>query len=1235
MTYEQIEEMTVSDEEDSEELEAIKRYFDTLQEAYTLRMAAGGAPEEEDETDDLESAADPAEAGEEEEGRELPFEESDSGGAVGQWSQNVVPYRRDRTVSPNYHSPRQPSTPPRVATSTINSYEAVQAQINDLDFAAILQSLADQRRVPVTVPNPGMEGFVAAVVDEEMAVVDTLMDFQQADIPILDPLPPTQPLASISPSVITRRHFSSRDENGPTSKAPADSRSRRSSTPPLPPAAREDPSFTRPLPYNQGVDYSKLPSEAYEESEEERENTPNENIPPPVESSVRTTLLEYEENEDVATEEPKAIEEISLLDTSDEDEEEESVDEQEDELESPPASPGVHRSVEPAALASPAALVDYDSSDESIPDRLVRHSRCASSPRVLTDSLYASQLPESDIAVPSNEGSPRFILSPDGNLEISRHPLMDDEDIVVREDTGSDMLREEIVVSDIPVLATDPLEVGFSLSSLPSTRLNSRRQVNHFVETQLQEETLQSIVDPLDIDISRSEPSPSDTTLSAPTDLAAEQPDASTVTLDQDIFVSPIPDSSSQPLTDISNMTTDLPSIEALEASIAALDRSLLVPQNLDPSLFPHDTSAELVDSETTAVDDNISPPLPPHPLDVYVNEEPIDLSNIPAESLNALIYSDLPESHASDAFDGHEFGGGEREMPLEAEESVEVFEREDSSRDGIKLFEGAGVVKESLDAKDEQVALVEAEYEIEISEIKDHDLGQRPPLTLSDHPLFATADDSFTAAPAVVEHHLEIDIPMPPLSTLEEVALAADTSVVDILTPIVERVEEERELIVAEDLEVEKEEGSMVEESAVEDDTIVVEAALAPRSQASRRSRSKKAQDPSSEDELTLVPSQRPTASLHGPLAEEVVSALAFTPTSITRRRSPRKSQTPVPFGSPPRASAATLLPVPDRATKSPSPDRRLSSPSRIVKSPPPTSTRVTRSTTPGALLLSPEATRRSSLRSVAQAGSQESPKKRTRSSVTPEPSSVNALEVKEREEEVRESAKKQKSRRVTRSPSIPLSTAADAPRGSEEAERVSREPQEPIVEVMPPRIHAHAHARADPAADVPAPAPSASATDSAPSTPSAKIRNAVTHLPVTRSHCVFAKIQIVSRLTASTRPYVFIVPSCALSSALAQETIKEFDVVNQGVPTTAEDSAAVPLGVAGDQGETEELIEKLVVEEDVRTALRRIVGVELLLEGTCRMVQRVVLRSSQRDTPGKRKREDEAKEEVKKKKV
>ena len=574
----------------------------------------------------------------------------------------------------------------------------------------------------------------------------------------------------------------------------------------------------------------------------------------------------------------------------------------------------------------------------------------------------------------------------------------------------------------------------------------------------------------------------------------------------------------------------------------------------------------------------------------------------------------------------------------------VEIFEYEDSSRDGMEVFGGVANELESLDGADERVAEEqEPTNDLDISEMVDDD--SHSAYTLSEHPLFTTTDYSLAQETApVVERHLEIDIPMP-LSTQDQVALAADTSVVDILTPIVERAEEERELVVAEDKveiesNMEEPEVGLEDDVPVDEDVAVIEEVVEeakPRI-ARRISKDKSATrlPPSSEDELTLVPSQRSSKSASAPdMTQEVVSALAFTPTSINRRRSPRKSVTPAPpFSTPPRATSATLHPLPGRS-KSPSPDQYIP-PARVANSPAPAVARVTRSTTPGAML-SPETARRS-LRGVQAEGSQESPRKRTRNSATPEPSSVIVSESKESnevekeaEEDVAESStKKQKSRRVTRSPEFALPPAVDATRRVEDTPVEEDAPVEDPP-ARPPRIHSHARV----ADVVPPPAPP---VDAAPSTPTAK-RPVVAHLPVTRSHCVFAKIQISSHLpasgVASARPYTFIVPSCALTTALAQETIKEFNVVEQGVPTTAEDTAAIPLGVNGDQGATEELIEQLVVEEDVRTALRRIVGVELLLEGNCRLAARPVLRSSLRDTPGKRKREDEAREEVKKKKV
>lgn len=106
-----------------------------------------------------------------------------------------------------------------------------------------------------------------------------------------------------------------------------------------------------------------------------RDFTPDENRPPRIEARAEIASVGKEwADEDVEVEqakvvEEKVVEEISLLDTSDE--EEESVEGEVDELESPSASPRVGPTVEAASLASPAALVDYASSDESIPDQLV------------------------------------------------------------------------------------------------------------------------------------------------------------------------------------------------------------------------------------------------------------------------------------------------------------------------------------------------------------------------------------------------------------------------------------------------------------------------------------------------------------------------------------------------------------------------------------------------------------------------------------------------------------------------------------------------------------------------------------------------------------------------------------------------------------------------------------------------------------------------------------------------
>lgn len=376
MLFEHIEEMSEGsgdEEEESEELAASKRYLNTLSEAYELQVAAEAAKEEGNE---VESAGEAEEVGEV---KEVPFELSDSGGAVGQWSQNVVPYRRDRTISPNHHSPRQVSTPPRLDTDgqfayPAISYSDVRVQVDQLDFAAILQSLADQRKVPVSAPETDAE-VALGFNDEQTAAIAALMEFQQPDIEMQKAVSPTLPPSSLP---LSTARLSPHDENGPTSKR-ASSRDRQSPTPLRSASPFGDNDHSSPPPHSQAPQLLKeISAEAYDASdeEEERDFTPDENRPPRFEERAGVASMETEELEeaDGESKQPKVIEEISLLDTSDE---EESVEGEEDELESPPASSRVGPTIEAASLSSPTALVDYASSDESIPDQLVSlsHSR--------------------------------------------------------------------------------------------------------------------------------------------------------------------------------------------------------------------------------------------------------------------------------------------------------------------------------------------------------------------------------------------------------------------------------------------------------------------------------------------------------------------------------------------------------------------------------------------------------------------------------------------------------------------------------------------------------------------------------------------------------------------------------------------------------------------------------------------------------------------------------------------
>ena len=206
-------------------------------------------------------------------------------------------------------------------------------------------------------------------------MVETLMEFQQPDIEMHKSVSPTLPPSSPALSATRPSPY---DENGPTSKH-ANLSSRQSSTPPRSPSPAVDNDRSSPPLLSQAPQLLKeLSAEAYDASDEEdvRDFTPDENRPPRIEARAEIARVENEEWADEGAEgehakvvEEKVVEEISLLDTSDE--EEESVEGEVDELESPIASPRVGPTVEAASLSSPAALVDYASSDESIPDQLV------------------------------------------------------------------------------------------------------------------------------------------------------------------------------------------------------------------------------------------------------------------------------------------------------------------------------------------------------------------------------------------------------------------------------------------------------------------------------------------------------------------------------------------------------------------------------------------------------------------------------------------------------------------------------------------------------------------------------------------------------------------------------------------------------------------------------------------------------------------------------------------------
>ncbi|BGP43481.1 hypothetical protein JCM10449v2_007516 [Rhodotorula kratochvilovae] len=108
----------------------------------------------------------------------------------------------------------------------------------------------------------------------------------------------------------------------------------------------------------------------------------------------------------------------------------------------------------------------------------------------------------------------------------------------------------------------------------------------------------------------------------------------------------------------------------------------------------------------------------------------------------------------------------------------------------------------------------------------------------------------------------------------------------------------------------------------------------------------------------------------------------------------------------------------------------------------------------------------------------------------------------------------------------------------------------------------------------------------------------------PLTRSHCDIVTLKLRSR-EAPRGPasvYVVRVPACALTSSVAQETMRALDVENLGPVDAAEHCEGVMLG--GKAGAAESLYEALIPHGDVLTAVRRIVGPELWDEGVAEVL-------------------------------
>lgn len=304
-----------------------------------------------------------------------------------------------------------------------------------------------------------------------------------------------------------------------------------------------------------------------------------------------------------------------------------------------------------------------------------------------------------------------------------------------------------------------------------------------------------------------------------------------------------------------------------------------------------------------------------------------------------------------------------------------------------------------------------------------------------------------------------------------------------------------------------------------------------------------------SSEDELTLISTRAPRKA---PLTSASQSSASLTSSSINQRNSKIKNLSPPVTRSPRRASPAVIesnLIGRRKSTRLAHPESNAPSTSSILISSPP------------------------NVSSLKRSRSSEIPSRAEATSSTPKRSRRNSV--------------------ITRQSSTP---AEESP-----PPRRSAVPQIP-------RARVHAHVNHNNLPREPSPTPSDPGNDSpANLRKSTRNKSTVNHVPITRSHCEFIKISIQSKSHSLSNPYIFIVPSCAIVSPLAIETIEEFGIINLGPPGIIEEAEGIRLSGTSNEGiEDHQMMNELIREDDVRIALRRIVGVDILNEGVVEMLPR-----------------------------